>query len=239
MQTDLERAETSVSDTTAPGIGAESGPDRVATTGVESLIGVALAALPGVAGASLSVPSTDRRVETFAASPPVVLSIDRTQYENGGPCVDAISSGEEVRSPLPADKWPAFSKVAIKAGFATVWSVPVMVAGHIRGALNLYYEGGEPWSQPSSRLGPLLAAHTGAIMAMATALSESAHVASTLGNAVETRTIIGQAQGVLIARQGITADEAFEILRRASQRTNRKLREIAAEIVEGVIHNRT
>lgn len=49
---------------------------------------------------------------------------------------------------------------------------------------------------------------------------------------------MGPAQGVLMARQSISPGEAFDVLRRASQRTNRKLRDVAAEIVEGVSRTR-
>lgn len=52
-----------------------------------------------------------------------------------------------------------------------------------------------------------------------------------LRQAVENRTVIGQAQGILIAREHVTADTAFDMLRRASQRENRKVVDIAAQIV--------
>lgn len=54
---------------------------------------------------------------------------------------------------------------------------------------------------------------------------------SQLERALESRDIIGQAKGILMARQSITADAAFEILARASQRSNRKLRDVAADLV--------
>lgn len=54
-----------------------------------------------------------------------------------------------------------------------------------------------------------------------------------LTEALESRDVIGQAKGILMASQGISADEAFNILRRASQRLNVKLRDVAAQVVEG------
>jgi AmiR/NasT family two-component response regulator len=51
--------------------------------------------------------------------------------------------------------------------------------------------------------------------------------------AMESRAVIEQAKGVLMAQQGIDAEQAFEVLRGASQRYNRKLRDIARGIVDG------
>jgi hypothetical protein len=57
------------------------------------------------------------------------------------------------------------------------------------------------------------------------------HEVETIRLALETRDLIGQAKGVIIATAGCTADEAFVLLKRQSQAENRKLHEIAAEIV--------
>lgn len=54
-----------------------------------------------------------------------------------------------------------------------------------------------------------------------------------LTEALESRDVIGQAKGILMASQGISVDEAFDILRRASQRLNVKLRDVAAQVIEG------
>jgi hypothetical protein len=124
----------------------------------------------------------------------------------------------------------------LAASSPEAWSLPVGLGDAPSACLNLYYESGDPWSGSSSRLANRLASQAGVVLANAKALSQAEQLNSTLRKALETRTIIGQAQGVLMARQGIDADAAFDILRRASQRTNRKLRDIAAEIVEGVIH---
>jgi cell division septum initiation protein DivIVA len=60
---------------------------------------------------------------------------------------------------------------------------------------------------------------------------ELEHQLATLRRALESREVIGIAKGILVATEGCAPDKAFEILRRASQRENRKLAEIAAELV--------
>lgn len=207
-----------------------------ATEVLDSIIDVAMVGLPQLLAASVSVVSTGHQVKTLVASSPAAISVDEVQYDSGGPCVEAIASGDEIRKCLPGDRWPVFSQAALAAGFTSVWSIPACAGDAPRGCLNLYYGSSEPWSQTSSSLAKHLASQTAVVIANVVALSQSEQLNSTLRKALETRTIIGQAQGVLMARQGIDGDEAFDILRRASQRTNRKLRDIAAEIVEGVIH---
>jgi GAF domain-containing protein len=203
---------------------------------LDSIVNVALVGLPQLLAASVSAVGAGHQLQTLAASSPEASSVDDIQYESGGPCVEAMASGDEVRDHLPSVRWPSFSEAAVAAGFGSVWSLPVGLGDAPSACLNLYYESGDPWSESSSPLAKRLASQAGAVLANAKAFSQVEQLNSTLRKALETRTIIGQAQGVLMARQGIEADAAFDILRRASQRTNRKLRDIAAEIVEGVIH---
>lgn len=210
---------------------------RLLSTVVEAALGL----LPGLAGASVSilVDPLGPRFETAQASSEAVKRLDEIQYMAGsGPCVDAATNRTEVRAELPAEDWPAFSEAAEQASVRTVWSLPLEVDERVGGALNLYAADDSPWGGPEAVAGRILARQASAFLAGAMALAQSEHTNSTLRRALETRTVIGQAQGVLIGRQGITAEEAFDILRRASQRTNRKLRDVAAEIVESVSHGR-
>lgn len=203
------------------------------------VVEVAVGLLPGVSGASvtLSLDSPARRFETAYASSDAFRKLDEVQYLAGsGPCVQAVRGASEVRAQLPATQWSSFSRAAGEASVSAVWSLPLEVKERITGALNLYSTDGSPWSEPAVGAARLLAKQAAAFLAGAVALAHSEHANTTLRRALETRTVIGQAQGVLMARQSIDADEAFDILRRASQRTNRKLREVAAEIVEGITH---
>ena len=61
----------------------------------------------------------------------------------------------------------------------------------------------------------------------------SARLADQLREALASRGLIEQAKGILMANEHCGEDEAFDILRRASQRTNRKLRDIARQVVDG------
>lgn len=189
-------------------------------------------ALPEMGGASVSV-LVGRRSETRAATADLIRELDGVQYRSGqGPCLAAIDLGEELLGELPDERWPDFSAAAVSAGFAAVWSLP-LVAGRVRGSLNLYSTDGQAAGAGRSEVARLLAAQLTATVANAIAFAELVQTNAELHDALDTRTVIGQAQGVLMAREGISEDAAFDVLRRASQRTNRKLRDIAAELIAG------
>lgn len=204
-----------------------------------TVVGVAVDGLSTVSAASVSLVSAGvQRYGTAKAHPVGIKALDEAQYGgSGGPAVEAIERGVEVRVELPAEKWSHFSAVAEKAAVRSVWSLPLQVGGNTAGTLNLYSSDRSPWDPPTSEAARLLARQATVLLAHAAALAHSEQMNATLRRALETRTVIGQAQGVLMARQGTTPDEAFDVLRRASQRTNRKLRDVAAEIVAGVRQN--
>jgi GAF domain-containing protein len=202
---------------------------------METVVSVAVSAGPAIRDASVSLRArTTGHFATISATSPDVKAVDEVQYRSRlGPCVQAIDLGVEVRSGLPNPNWPDFSAAAQRVALRSVWSLPLPVGEEVIGALNLYSSDAEPW-EPRSETMDLLARQAAALLSNALALSRSEQLNATLRQALETRTVIGQAQGVLMGRQRITADEAFDILRRASQRTNRKLRDVALDIVRSV-----
>ncbi len=199
---------------------------------------IALIAARGVPGAE-SVSTTLLRGDkayTAAHSSEMALVADELQYDEGyGPCMDAGRGGVVLRidDTLTEERWPTYVARVREQGVRSSLSVPLPYQGSSIGALNVY----------SSRPGAFVSAES---LAAARDVAESIAVAvlnvaahHRLGEqarnmriAMETRAVIEQAKGVLMAQRRVTADEAFEILRDASQRYNRKLREIALGIVQ-------
>lgn len=97
--------------------------------------------------------------------------------------------------------------------------------------LTVFADDRQPWPQHAVATAELIAAEAASILTEWTKLQQARGTIGQLSQALETRTTIGQAQGILMARQQIDAPAAFDVLRRASQRTNRKLRDIACEVV--------
>ena len=170
-----------------------------------------------------------KTVETPAASDDVPRVVDGIQYETGeGPCLDAIREAEVFESGDLGreDRWPNFaSRAQRETGVTSMLSFRLFVEGDTLGALNLYSKAADAFDERSRTVGLVFAAHA------AVALSSAMHDEQ-MEEALQSRDLIGQAKGILMAREGITADQAFDMLRRASQRLNVKLRDVAGGIVE-------
>jgi GAF domain-containing protein len=175
-------------------------------------------------GAYLTAASTDDRAD----------AVDAVQYRLAeGPCVDALRTGREhhLLRLDQEERWPRFVEQARDLGFDGVLSVPLTTAGGTVGALNLFVEQPSRLSEEDIELAQRIAAPAATTLANADAYRRVARLADQLQEALESRAVIEQAKGVLMARQGCDPDEAFDILRRLSQSSNRKLRQIAAEVV--------
>lgn len=174
---------------------------------------------------------------TVAASDQLANQVDEVQYDNGdGPCLQAIRTGEVVHvSDLAADsRWPGYREHAVGFGVRASRSLPLAVAGTVIGGLNIYSTRVEAFDHGLSDTLDVFAAQAAAALAMVLRQARQDQVTSQLEQAIASRTVIDQALGILMAQQRCTADEAFGLLRAHSQNTNRKMRDVAAELVERV-----
>jgi putative methionine-R-sulfoxide reductase with GAF domain len=191
------------------------------------IVQAAVTAIPGVDDASISVVLGRRRVEAQAASGELPRRVDALQAETAqGPCLDAVYEEHTVRVPdmRSETRWPRFAARAAAAGAGSMLCFQLWVEGDNLGALNLYSRSPAAFDDESEHIGLLFASH--AAVAFAGARQQaSLHVALT------TRDLIGQAKGVLMERHKITGGAAFELLVAASQDSNRKLRDVADELV--------
>jgi len=170
---------------------------------------------------------TSRRVETHGASDEVPELVDFIQYESSeGPCLDAIRDHEvfHVNDLEVEERWPNFARrAAAETGVRSMLSFRLFAEENTMGALNLYSRAASAFDAEADRVGAVFAAHA-AVALKAARQSEAQAIA------IETRDVIGQAKGILMARQGISEPEAFEVLRQASQRLNVKLRDVAEQV---------
>ncbi|MGY1709305.1 GAF and ANTAR domain-containing protein [Geodermatophilus sp. SYSU D00758] len=179
---------------------------------------------------SVSLVRRGRDVETPAATDARAVRADQLQYQLGeGPCLDAIwkQATSGVDDLVVDRQYPDWStRVAAETGLRSVLSLRLFVdEDESLGALNLF--------------SPHVRGFDGATRSDALAFAAQAAVAVTRGRmeehlrtAMRTRGLIGQAQGILMERLRITADQAFGILSRLSQERNTKLREVARYLVE-------
>jgi hypothetical protein len=174
-------------------------------------------------------------ITTPAHTDPIVVEIDLLQHRTGqGPCLDAIvSSVSSVYAEDLADdtRWPRFGPQASSVGIRSALAVGLAANG-TQGALNLYARYPRAFGIVDRGKGLILATLAGAGVAAARGRDEEERRAENLQAALLTRQLIGQAEGILMERERISSDDAFDILRRASQHLNVKLREIAQTLVE-------
>ena len=177
----------------------------------------------------------DGRYRTTNSTGPEALAIDEAQYRDDvGPCLDAIRLKSQLKMTVDDahGSAPQFSEEARRAKIGQVLSTPMVgPGGSSMGALNVYVHEGGTVGEDEARTAQLIVDNAAILVGYAFALTGSNRLNDQLRQALETRDVIGAAKGILMQSQSCTRDEAFDILRRASQRENRKLREVAEEVV--------
>jgi GAF domain-containing protein len=157
------------------------------------------------------------------------------QYEEGyGPCLDAGRGGVPLRidDMRTEERWPSYTERTAGIGVRSSLSVPLPYQGGVIGALNNYASTPAAFASVESlRAATDVAEAIAVAVANAEAHHQLGEQARNMRIAMESRAVIEQAKGVLMAQQGVDAEQAFEILRAASQRSNRKLRDVAAGVV--------
>jgi GAF domain-containing protein len=177
----------------------------------------------------------DGKPTTAVFTDPTSPQIDSAQYETGvGPCLEAFRQQQVFRIDSTADdeQFPAFSQAAAEHGMQSTISFPLAVRGNGIGALNLYSKQPAAFSNEDEQVGMLFAEQASVALANAQLYDSAYRMTQQLQEALTSRAVIDQAKGILMARNGVSADEAFNVLRTTSQNQNRKLRELAQEMVD-------
>jgi GAF domain-containing protein len=191
--------------------------------------------VPGADMASVTVLRGDAG-ETVAATSRDVWEIDQDQYAAGdGPCLEAARSGQVVRTGVAGamSRWPKFARVARLAGVESYLSCPLFLDEDFVGSLNLYSVQRHGFADFDVALLQLYITAACAAIANARRYARAREVVGQLNQALDSRAVIDQATGIVMAQSGISAEQAFTMLARLSQNTNVKLRTIAAELVDG------
>ena len=200
---------------------------------LENVTVLAVAGIPGCDAASVTL-VRNGRPSTPVSSAEAAVDLDRAQYAaRKGPCLDAVEGGDAVRVDSFASdgRWPELAARARASGFASSLAVPLAVGDEVLGALNLYSRTARAFADAERQAG-LLGHQASITLANACALRRAELLARQLTQALENRDVIGQAKGIIMAGQDVSPDQAFDVLRRASQRANRKLSEVARDMVD-------
>jgi GAF domain-containing protein len=184
----------------------------------------------------------DGRPRTGVFTDPVAPQVDTEQYRTGrGPCLDAWRHQVSYRIDDTAkeERWPEFAAEAAAVGIVTTLSLPLAGNDEPIGALNLYSRQPGCFAEGATAQAETLAAQAAIVLANANALHDARQLSENLKQALTSRRMIDYAIGLLMSTGGRTPEAAFEMLVRASQRENRKLRDIAAEVVAAAQQRRS
>lgn len=200
---------------------------------LNELAGLAAAVVPGV-GCGITL-RLDGGVLTVGASDRRAVELDERQYAvNGGPCLETLRTGyiidlPDARSEL---RWPDYVPSAVELGLRCSVSLPLGVAGETFGAMNVYgFEGPRLFAEPERRQLEIFAAQAAGTLRVIRRLTLDSQLLAQMEQALGSRTVIDQAMGIIMGSQRCTASVAFDLLRRESQTSHRRLADVAADLV--------
>ena len=182
----------------------------------------------------------ERGARILTASTPRTQSVTRFQAVHAeGPLHDCWRDARPVLAPTLVDhraRWPRFVMHALEAGFTSVLAVPLQDDGHVVGALNLFTSHRVPLSEEACDTVAALAELTTLALLQHRELLNAEVQLVQLRFALQSRIVIEQAKGIIAAQSGATIDASFALLRSYSRDHNRRLREVAREVIEGAVH---
>jgi GAF domain-containing protein len=189
--------------------------------------------IPGADEVSVTLVG-EKNAQTAAHTGQLALTLDQWQYHHGrGPCLDASATHATLSLPdmTAEDRWPTWAAEARQAGAHSSLSVGLPLDEQITGALNIYATEPHAFDSDAIILGQTFAGYAAVALANAHLYDAQANLAQQMQAAMQSRAVIEQAKGIIMASRRCTPDDAFAILTRLSQDTNRKLRDVAAALV--------
>ncbi len=176
--------------------------------------------------ASITMIHRGQRLETVAPTDPVAEDLDQLQYDlREGPCYDSSWRGETLlsRDLLRDERWPQWARKAAAEGICSMLAVELATAEDRVGALNLYFTTPRDFDRDDIDFAHIFGRHA------SIAVSYKSENAGLLV-ALDSRKLIGQAQGILMERYDMSESQAFNVLTRYSQNNNIKLRDVAEQL---------
>ncbi|MEV0405180.1 GAF and ANTAR domain-containing protein [Actinoallomurus sp. NPDC050550] len=204
--------------------------DRLAARCVELL---------GVAACGLLLVDHRGKLNLLAASTEQARLLELLQLQGSqGPCLETYHGGRAVHCLDLAGaeatvRWPRFAAAAAAAGFTSVHALPMRLRTDVIGAMNLFSAGQDPPDGATIELGQSLANAATIGILHQRALHHREMVAEQLQGALNSRILIEQAKGFVAERQGVSVDEAFDVLREHARTNNRKLLDVAEAVIAG------
>ena len=189
--------------------------------------------MPGEVESSVSL-LVGGKATTVVHTAQLALDLDETQYSHGdGPCMHAARSGQPVlvSDARTESRWTDYMRRAAERGCLSSLSLPLGSPEQMGAALNIYAREADAFDETSQRNGAKFARFAGVAVANMNAYQSAREVADNLQLAMESRAVIEQAKGILVERFKLTPEQAFQLLAKSSMAANRKVRDIASDLV--------
>jgi GAF domain-containing protein len=216
---------------------AELGRIKLSDTDVDGVLNkiaeLAKRTIPGTDEVSVTL-IRGKGAYTAAFTGDLAVALDEFQYEQSrGPCLDASRSGASLSLPDMAveSRWPQWAARARQAGVNSSLSIGLPIHETVTGALNIYAAKPDTFDQDAIILAQTFAGYAAVALANAHLYDVTATLAQHMQEAMESRAVIEQAKGIIMGDRRCTAEEAFRIISKLSQDTNRKVRDVAAALV--------
>lgn len=210
-------------------------------SGVEAFLQRLTELAPAAAEIPISCGITARRDGqplTVASSDAQASRLDESQYEAAaGPCLHSLETGEVSSIPDMAaeERWPAYLEVARKQGLRSSLSLPLIADGSTVAAMNLYsFAGPGVFDEQVQRRCQVFASLATGALQLAIGRAADQQLMDQLEQALASRTVIDQALGIVMGQQQCSAEEAFSLLRMRSQSSQRKMRDVATDLIARV-----
>jgi transcriptional regulator with GAF, ATPase, and Fis domain len=175
------------------------------------------------------------RVMASSSERSEALELLQSQNEEG-PCIECYRRGEPVFSEDLAaddDRWPTFAPAAVQRGFRSVQAIPMRVRAETVGAMNLFRTEAGRMAKADRSLGQGMADIAAIALLQERTVRESRGVIAELQGALNSRVIIEQAKGKLAEAAHIDVDAAFDLLRAHARERNRRLSDVARDVIDG------
>jgi GAF domain-containing protein len=207
--------------------------DNDLQTVLQTIADLAKRTIPGIDEVSVTL-LRDNEPHTAAFTGEVAMQLDEGQYRFGyGPCLEAAASATTTAVPdmSAEDRWPRWTRQALEHGVGSSLSIGLPIKETVSCALNLYATKPNALDDDAVILAQTFAGYAAVALANAHVYDATASLAQQLQAAMDSRAVIEQAKGIIMGERRCTADEAFLILAKASQDSNRKLRDVATALV--------
>lgn len=198
------------------------------------VVALARATVEGADGVSVSL-QRHGRLTTVAATDQTISDMDANQYATGeGPCVSASVEGRwfHVEALAEETRWPVFIPQARKLGINAILSSPLTAQDRPVGALNIYSRTQAAFTETEQKLAAIFATEASIILKDAGVDVSDDQLSERVQEALEARRIIAEAEGVIMERENISADDAYRLLLNFSRSTSQPVIELAADVVD-------